>query len=335
MKKYNALLILVIFILSSIYSLDEVSSQSTTNDDCPDSNGNSTNDRFGCKDSDGDGWSDPDDNWTIYNGADAFINDETQWKDSDKDGFGDNNSIGANDIDYWPNDRLKHKPIILIACDPASNTIVISEKSSFFCKVTNPMDFISVNLRIEWHPLDGISSEWSSREVTLQPNDEQGHMTMFSVHNTGEKLGLSGGEIQLWVQNQNSPSAIAKLPILIIEEHPVEENELADDVSKAFSFSRMHDGVKQVSIKIEDYSGILLPTWIIYLTLIVMFTISLKKPARIFTTNYNQKTTMKIPTEKKVEEYNEPPQYVIKRNIPQRNEEIETEHFDYIPKRMR
>ena len=60
MKKSNVLLTLTIFILSLTYSLDVVSSQSTTNDDCPDSEGNSTNDRFGCKDSDGDGLADKD-----------------------------------------------------------------------------------------------------------------------------------------------------------------------------------------------------------------------------------------------------------------------------------
>ena len=44
-------------------------------DQCPDVPGTSRLDRFGCPDSDGDGWSDPDANWTIEDGADAYIDD--------------------------------------------------------------------------------------------------------------------------------------------------------------------------------------------------------------------------------------------------------------------
>jgi hypothetical protein len=59
-------------------------------DDCDDLVGASTNDRKGCTDIDGDGWSDPDSSWGPQNGADAFVTDSTQWLDSDNDGFGDN-----------------------------------------------------------------------------------------------------------------------------------------------------------------------------------------------------------------------------------------------------
>ena len=50
----------------------------------------STNDRKGCTDSDGDGWSDPDNGWGVQNGADAFPSESSQWLDSDNDGYGDN-----------------------------------------------------------------------------------------------------------------------------------------------------------------------------------------------------------------------------------------------------
>ena len=338
MNKSIPVFVCIIFLFFSTLTIENASSQSTTQDDCPGIEGNSTKDRFGCIDSDGDGWSDEDENWTINNGADAFKNDKTQWKDTDKDGYGDNSTIGANNIDYWPEDRLRHNPVLLIACEPASNTIIISEKSSFFCKVTNPMNDISVNIRIEWIPLEGISSEWVSREVTLQANGEQGHLTMFSVHNTGETLGLSGGEIKIWVQNQQSPSAIAKLPIYVIKQHPIVENDLTQDVSKAFSFSRMHEGVEQVTDKIEQSSGILLPTWSIYVFLVVMFSLSLKKPARIFTAKLNKDPIKKDVVEKEPE-YGEPPQYIVKKEPQQNNlnENVneKTDVFDYVPKRLR
>ena len=51
--------------------------------------GNSTQDRLGCIDSDGDGYSDGDAQWTLINGSDAFPAEATQHADQDGDGFGD------------------------------------------------------------------------------------------------------------------------------------------------------------------------------------------------------------------------------------------------------
>ena len=61
-------------------------------DDCVAVFGTSTSDRTGCLDSDGDGYSNPDSNWGIALGADAFPNDVTQHIDSDGDDYGDNQS---------------------------------------------------------------------------------------------------------------------------------------------------------------------------------------------------------------------------------------------------
>ena len=61
-------------------------------DDCPNFAGNSSLDRQGCPDQDGDGYSDPDSGFTVAQGADAFMTDSTQWNDTDGDGYGDNAS---------------------------------------------------------------------------------------------------------------------------------------------------------------------------------------------------------------------------------------------------
>ena len=61
-------------------------------DDCVSVYGTSSQDRTGCLDSDGDGYSNPDSNWGVSLGADAFADDITQHVDSDGDGFGDNQS---------------------------------------------------------------------------------------------------------------------------------------------------------------------------------------------------------------------------------------------------
>ena len=59
-------------------------------DSCPSVSGTSVNDRFGCIDSDGDGYSDPTSNWTVDDGADEFKDDPSQWVDADGDTVGDN-----------------------------------------------------------------------------------------------------------------------------------------------------------------------------------------------------------------------------------------------------
>jgi len=53
-------------------------------DDCPSEAGNSTQDRVGCPDSDGDGYSDLNDGFPL---------DSTEWEDSDLDGVGDNSDL--------------------------------------------------------------------------------------------------------------------------------------------------------------------------------------------------------------------------------------------------
>jgi hypothetical protein len=59
-------------------------------DDCIQDSGSSNEDRHGCLDSDGDGWSDAQEEWTTDDGADAFTDDDSQWEDYDRDGYGDN-----------------------------------------------------------------------------------------------------------------------------------------------------------------------------------------------------------------------------------------------------
>ena len=64
-------------------------------DACPKSSGTSTQDRFGCRDTDNDGWSDI---------GDALPENPTQWIDRDGDGYGENNSEKATEIDLFPSD---------------------------------------------------------------------------------------------------------------------------------------------------------------------------------------------------------------------------------------
>ena len=68
-------------------------------DECPSVSGTSTEDREGCPDGDGDGWSDPDSMNPVppIGTADSYPSEPTQWRDRDGDGFGDEeNGINAD-----------------------------------------------------------------------------------------------------------------------------------------------------------------------------------------------------------------------------------------------
>lgn len=62
-------------------------------DNCPYYWGDSVEDRRGCPDQDGDGWSDL---------GDDFWREPTQWKDTDGDGFGDNYDATDERLPHWP-----------------------------------------------------------------------------------------------------------------------------------------------------------------------------------------------------------------------------------------
>lgn len=64
-------------------------------DSCPQTEGYSTIDVYGCLDSDSDGWSDT---------GDSFPFNTSQWVDRDGDGWGDNQSQGAELVDVFPSD---------------------------------------------------------------------------------------------------------------------------------------------------------------------------------------------------------------------------------------
>ncbi|MEC9090086.1 MAG: hypothetical protein VYC11_01830, partial [Candidatus Thermoplasmatota archaeon] len=71
-------------------------------DSCPNAQpglGVSIIDRFGCPDTDGDGYSDADDLWLASpdGPADAFPTNRVQWSDIDGDGYGDNSIGGMRD----------------------------------------------------------------------------------------------------------------------------------------------------------------------------------------------------------------------------------------------
>ena len=101
--------LLFVILCLSLLSIGFASAQEGNASNCVVS-GDSTQDRIGCLDSDGDGWSDPDENWNMSSGADAFPENASEHRDLDGDGIGDNadddmDGDGSLDtVDVWPED---------------------------------------------------------------------------------------------------------------------------------------------------------------------------------------------------------------------------------------
>ncbi len=79
-------------------------------DSCISISGTSVLDRYGCPDTDTDGYSSADMSWTVEDGADAFPDDSTQWSDWDEDGHGDNygNLSWTDRNTNWPGEYYQY-----------------------------------------------------------------------------------------------------------------------------------------------------------------------------------------------------------------------------------
>ncbi|HJO10299.1 MAG TPA: hypothetical protein QGH16_10620, partial [Verrucomicrobiota bacterium] len=145
-------------------------------DACPTIQGNSSGypngDRWGCVDTDGDGFSDPTSGWGVAEGADAFIDQASQWKDTDGDGFGDN-------LTGYQGDECPLTPGVLngvlgIGCaaatDGSGNQVNECDKwAPFYDPASNPDDsvpeeFHSCSWYDEWY---SVAEEEETLPVNL------------------------------------------------------------------------------------------------------------------------------------------------------------------------
>ena len=151
-------------------------------DDCPNEYGYSSIDRVGCLDDDYDGWS---------NEGDEFPDLHTQHVDSDNDGFGDNNSVGAELPDHWPLDPQRNVAEVDFTCTPSTFQIDISEDDllRFTCTITNLIQN-NLTIRIDWKAMNAIDSSLRTQVI---PIDAEGQETVAFAGNiieTGEIISV-------------------------------------------------------------------------------------------------------------------------------------------------
>ena len=135
----------------------------TDGDNCPNDEGYAFLDLIGCPDDDQDGWS---------NQGDAFPDRRTQYQDTDGDGFGDNNSPGAELADHWPDDPTRNTAEVILTCDPQDFEIDIALDSSirFECFVTNLIQN-DLTVRVEWRAINAIDAGIRTAVFVIPPNE--------------------------------------------------------------------------------------------------------------------------------------------------------------------
>ena len=199
--------------------LHTASAKST--DDCPGVDGDSRHDRTGCPDSDGDGWSDPDANWTVDDGADAFVKEVTQWADSDGDGYGDNQDPDAELIDHFPANRNLHRALLSVGCNPPDHTIVRSNSKTahFDCTVRNEVEH-TVRIYVVWDTTPGITISEKPTVLYLSAKGSGGDVAEIRLSFKGTESGLSGGDLVLSESSEPQPLYSIGLPVLVEEPAP-------------------------------------------------------------------------------------------------------------------
>ena len=178
----------------------------TNGDSCPNQNGFSTLDRKGCKDSDGDGYSDPTENWTIAAGADFAIYDKSQWSDSDGDGYGDN--LQGNNPDTCPevygNSTNAYIPEL-----SGQNTLVYAVTDRFGCIDSDGDGFEDSADDLPNDGRDYIDSDGDNVGASQDYNDSnklvqtvQDHCTLSTTNSSQTCQGVRDADYQSYVSDK-------------------------------------------------------------------------------------------------------------------------------------
>ena len=214
MRSRRVTILMVTTLLISLLAFTSPS-LAAEDDDCPGINGDSTYDRNGCLDTDGDGWSDPDENWSTTDGADAFPDEKTQWADRDGDGFGDTSSYDAVLIDHFPDDENLHRAVLSVGCNPPDHTLPIGKSSYFLCTVKNE-GLVPIRLTPEWHTKDGVLIGNLPTKIDLEAHGMGGDQNELRLDFTAVSAGVSGG--LLYFNESSDPEPIFSVALGILVE---------------------------------------------------------------------------------------------------------------------
>lgn len=139
-----------------IHFADDDSDGYDSDDQCPSIAGNSTDDRIGCIDSDGDGYSDADENWNLSDGADAFPQNSQAWSDLDGDGYTDQPNLEITDD--CPSRYGKSRQVLWGCADMDLDWIPdVIDTDIDGDGISNELEIASSNALFQYNPLDSSS----------------------------------------------------------------------------------------------------------------------------------------------------------------------------------
>lgn len=151
-------------------------------DDCPAAFGYSSIDKVGCEDDDYDGYS---------NEGDEFPELPTQHIDTDGDGYGDNNSVGAELPDHWPNDPERNVAEVLLSCTPDVFQIDVSKDDSltFTCSITNLIQN-NLSIKIDWKAMNSIEAGLRTQVLVVEGDGVKTVAFSGRIKETGDILSV-------------------------------------------------------------------------------------------------------------------------------------------------
>ncbi|DAC37445.1 MAG TPA: hypothetical protein HA286_01585, partial [Candidatus Poseidoniaceae archaeon] len=107
----------------------------------------------------------------------------------DGDGYGDNNEVGAESPDHWPQDDSRNVAEASLSCslvEPEVN-LAVGPKFAFTCTVTHAMQ-VAITARVTWD--GGADAFGGSRSQTVVITPEAGNATLWFQTEVARKVPI-------------------------------------------------------------------------------------------------------------------------------------------------
>ena len=136
------------------------------------------------EDSDGDGFDDPREGFTVWDGADAY-----------------------------PNNPEIHEPVFSTGCDPPVAKLDLAEPVTFTCTIRNEGP-IAVNVYVEVEEGAHLTNRFVGDTYTIHPDQR----IELKINLVGLSQGIEMAKLQVFARANGSPSEVFELPIEVTDD---------------------------------------------------------------------------------------------------------------------
>ena len=171
------------------------------------------------EDSDGDGYDDPTDSFTVWDGADAY-----------------------------PNNPDVHEPVFSMGCDPPVAKLDLAEPVTFTCTIRNEGP-ITVDVYVEVEEGVHLSNRFVTGTYTI---DSQQRIDL-KINLVGLSQGIATAELQVFARANASPSQVFELPIEVTGDEWTGLNSQGEESSSP-SFSLFTTVIDQIADWLSQYT---------------------------------------------------------------------------------